>query len=403
MKAAKGSGDSFAVIAAIVILVTFGARASNNMIATTLPLLVKRLFNFNGLAVGLIATAFMGSTFVSSTFINARLPAVSRRRFFVAAAIAYAALFPLYAFSSPLTVWVLAVAAGMALGPIMPNIMTSAGSVRDLKARERLLTIYTLALSTSLLVGPAIDSVIVKYVGLKASFIFFEPIAALVAVMAPLVRFPEEGHPSKGSTRPSVTSILANNGFIAASLNNLTYSVPFAFITSFAGLYAEYRFHVSDSIALLLYSLFYTTSFLGRLVLAIRPPYNVVRLMILSSSLTLLGLIAAWASPTLLVYMAALLLLGIPHGLTYTLSVISISRTFEPRSLNAANSYFFSIMMIIGSGLPAALGAIVTAAGYQTTILSIVPIVAVIFGATMFFARRASAVLVRPPMIAEGP
>jgi len=53
-------------------------------------------------------------------------------------------------------------------------------------------------------------------------------------------------------------------------------------------------------------------------------------------------------------------------------------------------------MMIIGSGLPAALGAMVTAAGYQATILSIVPIVAVVFGATMFFARRASAVLIKP-------
>jgi len=53
-------------------------------------------------------------------------------------------------------------------------------------------------------------------------------------------------------------------------------------------------------------------------------------------------------------------------------------------------------MMIIGSGLPAALGAMVTAAGYQATILSVVPIVAVVFGATMFFARRASAVLIKP-------
>ncbi|MCG2896254.1 MAG: MFS transporter [Acidilobus sp.] len=401
MSAAKKS-TSFAVTAAVVTLATFGARASNNMIATTMPLLAHHLFNFNGLEVGLLAMAFMGSTFISTSFINARLPARSRRRFFIASAMAYAVLFPFYSKSNPITIWALAVAAGAVLGPIMPNIMTSAGAISDSRQRERLLTIYTLALSTSLLIGPAIDSVIVKYVGLKASFIFFEPIAALVAVTAPLVRFPEEGRPTDGSARPKMTSILTNNGFIAASLNNLTYSVPFAFITSFAGLYAEYRFHVSSSLALLLYSLFYSTSFLGRLVLAIRPPYNIVRLMVFSSTLTLIGLVAAWASPTILVYMVALLILGIPHGLTYTLSVISISRTFDLRSLNAANSYFFSIMMIIGSGLPAALGAMVTAAGYQATILSIVPIVAVIFGATMFFARRASAALIRPPMAAGG-
>jgi len=397
MSAAKKS-TSFAVMVAVVVLATFGARASNNMIATTMPLLAHHFFKFNGLEIGLLAMAFMGSTFISTSFINARLPTRSRRRFFIVSAIAYAILFPLYSKSNPITIWALAVVAGAVLGPIMPNIMTSAGTLSDSRQRERLLTIYTLALSTSLLVGPAIDSIIVKYVGLKASFIFFEPIAALVAVIAPLIRFPEEGHFTDGSARPKVTSILTNNGFIAASLNNLTYSVPFAFITSFSGLYAEYRFHVNSSVALLLYSLFYTTSFLGRLVLAIRPPYNIVRLMMLSSILTLIGLIAAWASPNLLIYMVALLIIGIPHGLTYTLSVISISRTFEPRSLNAANSYFFSIMMIIGSGLPAALGAMVTAVGYQGTILSIVPIVAIIFGATMFFARRASAVLIRPSM-----
>jgi len=397
MSAAKKS-TSFAVMVAVVVLATFGARASNNMIATTMPLLAHHFFKFNGLEIGLLAMAFMGSTFISTSFINARLPTRSRRRFFIVSAIAYAILFPLYSKSNPITIWALAVAAGAVLGPIMPNIMTSAGTLSDSRQRERLLTIYALALSTSLLVGPAIDSIIVKYVGLKASFIFFEPIAALIAVIAPLIRFPEEGHFTDGSARPKVTSILTNNGFIAASLNNLTYSVPFAFITSFSGLYAEYRFHVNSSVALLLYSLFYTTSFLGRLVLAIRPPYNIVRLMMLSSILTLIGLIAAWASPSLLIYMVALLIIGIPHGLTYTLSVISISRTFEPRSLNAANSYFFSIMMIIGSGLPAALGAMVTAVGYQGTILSIVPIVAIIFGATMFFARRASAVLIRPPM-----
>ncbi|MFP3230831.1 MAG: MFS transporter [Caldisphaera sp.] len=397
MSAAKKS-TSFAVMVAVVVLATFGARASNNMIATTMPLLAHHFFKFNGLEIGLLAMAFMGSTFISTSFINARLPARSRRRFFIVSAIAYAILFPLYSKSNPITIWALAVAAGAVLGPIMPNIMTSAGTLSDSRQRERLLTIYTLALSTSLLVGPAIDSIIVKYVGLKASFIFFEPIAALIAVIAPLIRFPEEGHFTDGSARPKVTSILTNNGFIAASLNNLTYSVPFAFITSFSGLYAEYRFHVNSSVALLLYSLFYTTSFLGRLVLAIRPPYNIVRLMMLSSILTLIGLIAAWASPSLLIYMVALLIIGIPHGLTYTLSVISISRTFEPRSLNAANSFFFSIMTIIGSGLPAALGAMVTAVGYQGTILSIVPIVAIIFGATMFFARRASAVLIRPSM-----
>ncbi|MCI4459993.1 MAG: hypothetical protein JHC13_03740 [Acidilobus sp.] len=121
LNAAKKS-TSFAVMATVVALATFGARASNNVIATTMPLLTHHLFNFNGLEVGLLAMAFMGSTFISTSFINARLPARSRRRFFIASAMAYAVLFPLYSKSNPITIWALAVAAGAVLGPIMPNI-----------------------------------------------------------------------------------------------------------------------------------------------------------------------------------------------------------------------------------------------------------------------------------------
>jgi len=106
MSAAKKS-TSFAVMVAVVVLATFGARASNNMIATTMPLLAHHFFKFNGLEIGLLAMAFMGSTFISTSFINARLPARSRRRFFIVSAIAYAILFPLYSKSNPITIWAL--------------------------------------------------------------------------------------------------------------------------------------------------------------------------------------------------------------------------------------------------------------------------------------------------------
>ena len=52
------------------------------------------------------------------------------------------------------------------------------------------------------------------------------------------------------------------------------------------------------------------------------------------------------------VFIVALLVLGVPHGLTYPLSVRTISRAFGPEHRNVANSYFFSIMMFIGILLP---------------------------------------------------
>ncbi len=107
----------------------------------------------------------------------------------------YAIILPLFYLATPLSLWILsAVAGGVVMGNIMPNIITSAGGMLpDRKARERLLSIYTLSLSVSLVVGPAIESAILQHFSVRSSFLFFAPpFGALVAAMSPpLIKFPE--------------------------------------------------------------------------------------------------------------------------------------------------------------------------------------------------------------------
>lgn len=373
-------------VAIIIVLITFGARASNNMIGTTMPLLTEKLFNFSKTEIGLLATVFMGFTFIMSNFINAKIKSKTRKKLFIISSIIYTLTFPLFYLSNRITIWPIAALAGFTIGALMPNLITSAGLFKDRRLRERMLAIYSLSLSTSLLIGPAIEGFILKYYTLQQSFLFFTIIAAFVPILSPFLRFPNEDHESKVNS--SFGQILKNNGFKVALLNNLTYQVPFAFILTFDGIYAETEFHASNSIAILLYSVFFITSFLGRLFLAVKPPSNIKLLIETSVTLTIVGLIIAFLSPNIYVFIIALLILGIPHGFTYTLSIITLSRTFNINLRNAANSYFFSTMMVIGAILPSLLGILVDLTSLRTGFIAILPIILAVFYATEIYSRR---------------
>ncbi|AFZ70048.1 arabinose efflux permease family protein [Caldisphaera lagunensis DSM 15908] len=373
-------------IAIVIILITFGVRASNNMIGTTMPLLAKKLFNFNNTKIGLLATIFMGFTFIMSNFINTKIKSKTRKKLFIISSIIYTLTFPLFYMSNQITIWLVAALAGFTIGALMPNLITSAGLFEDRRIRERMLAIYSLSLSTSLLIGPAIEGFILRYYTLRQSFLFFTIISALVPVLSPFLRFPDEDHESKIDT--SFGKILKNNGFKVALLNNLTYQVPFAFILTFDGIYAENVFHASNSIAILLYSVFFITSFLGRLLLAIRPPSNIKLLIETSVTLTIIGLIVAFLSPNIYIFVVALLILGIPHGFTYTLSIITLSRTFDINLRNAANSYFFSTMMVIGAILPSLLGILVDITSLRIGFIAILPIIIAVFYVTEIYSRK---------------
>ncbi|WP_016732381.1 MFS transporter [Saccharolobus islandicus] len=76
--------------------------------------------------------------------------------------------------------------------------------------------------------------------------------------------------------------------------------------------------------------------------------------------------------------------LGFPHGLTYPLSVISISRTFRVDERNTANSIFFAIMMIIGIVVPSVTGYIADIVGLRNMFGLLIPVVLVL----MLFLSR---------------
>ncbi len=358
----------------IILVMTFMVRASNNMLMTTVPLLAKYSFGFTESNVGVIEALMSAAGFLSTALLNARLDPRQRRLAFISSTFIYTVILVGFWLSNSVSIWILGVASGAVLGMIMPNIITAASLFRDIKTRERVLSLYTVALSLSLIAGPAIESYVLKLVPLKEAFLIFSFFGVAATIISPLIRFPKEPVTSEK------TNVWSNPGFQASVFNNLAYGVPFYVLITFGGIYEVQEFHVSLSVVSLLFSLFFLTSFLGRLYYSMKPPKRIKVHMTLAVSLTIIGIAFMLTSRTLPVFTVSLLVLGIPHGLTYPLSVLSLSRAFKPQQRNVANSYFFSLNMLIGIVLPLVTGFFIDLVGFRYAFLGILMVVVAIMG-----------------------
>jgi Major Facilitator Superfamily. len=370
--------------ALILFAITFSLRASNNMLMTTVPLVARYDFHFNGLLIGLVASASSVAAFVGS-LINSRLRGERRRRGFVMAAFAYAIIFPLFYLSGPLTIWFISTAVGVSMGLVTPNLINVAGSFEDSKTRERMLSFYTVILSLSLIVGPSIESAILTRFTLLQAFLFFSILAALVAFSSPVVKF----NPHQGEIRVNA-KVWGSPGFRAAVFNNLMYSLPFGMLTTFGAIFAVEQFSESYAIATLLFTAFFGTSLLSRFVFTLRPPSSVWFVIGLSAVLTVMGLLAISISPNVLVYALALLALGVPHGLTFPTSLVILSRSFPSEEVrNVANSYYSALMSGVGAFIPMTLGGLVSLAGLRLAFALLIPVSAA-FALLLFREHRIS-------------
>ena len=369
------NSKSYIVMLTVIVSMTFAVRSSNNMFSTTVPLLAMYDFHFNDLLVGLLAAVGAAATFVMSAVINSKLRSGSRRLLFLASSFTYMSIYPLFYVSNYILIWPLVFVAGFVLGSLMPNIITSASLLDDKTQRERLLSIYALTLSLSLIAGPAIESEILLRFSLLQSFLFFSVLPLIAFISSFYIKFPEE----KNLFRVPYSTVLKAHGFKTAALNVMTYNIPFALILTFGGIFAKDQFHASYSLITLIFSLFFTTSFLSRLLLTIYVPKKIFGLMTLSVAVTTFGLLILATSQNIYVFAASFLILGLPHGFTYPLSIISISRGFESSLRSVANSYFFSLMMIIGALMPFISGILVNSIGFRLAFISIVPVVAFLF------------------------
>lgn len=340
-------------IVLIIISMTFALRASNNMLFTMVPLLSKYDLGFTTIKIGILSALFGVFPFLVSAFLNAKLKSLARKKFFIFSAFLYFLSFIMFYFSNTINIWFLVSIAGFSLGALMPNIITAAGLCEDKAKRERILAIYTITLSTSLIIGPIIESFLLKIVDLRESFLVFSILPFIAFIFSFFIQFPDESKDVSENV-----SVIKNPYFLSAILSILIYNIPFAALIAFGGIYAKDVFGLDISTINLYFSLFFSASFLGRLYLVIKPPTKIFHDMIISGILTIIGIILMITSSSALVFAVSLFILGFPHGFTFVLSLISLSRGFDIKFRNKANSYFFSIVNIIGTLTPLIFGYI---------------------------------------------
>ncbi len=361
---------SFIYLAITVIIMTFSMRATNNMIITTVPLLAKIDLGFSRFLVGIISAVIYLFTFTVTFYINPRLNSVLRRKLFIGANVAILVSLVGYYFADDITIWLISALAGLAYGIMMPNLITSSSLLKDQRERERLISLYSVGLSLSLILGPTIEDYVLTFVSYRYVFLFFIPVVLAGLIVSTMIKFPD----TKNETRANV---MKNDGLRASILTVTTYNVPFAALSIFLTLYAISKFHVSGAVAYSPYIYFFSVSFLTRIVLTIRPLKHikiplVISIIITGFSLTMFPFLSTFTD-----FLLLMMLLGIPHGSIFPMSTIMIARgtTIEQRS--AANSYFMAYNNVLFMIIPLVFGYIVGFIGYDYSFfILIIPVIA---------------------------
>lgn len=369
----------FVYFAVTLSLMTVAARATNNMIMTTISPFAKHSLGFSNAVVGLLAASSFVATFAATSYLNPRLVGKWRRRAFIASNGAIALALPLFYFSTSATVWLIASFAGFASGIVMPNLITAASTAKDMKSTERLLALYTTSLSASLIIGPFIETRLLSFVDYRTVFLFFDVLAVAGFFLSMVVDFPEIRSESRGRTA------LGSSGFISSLLANSTYSIPFAAITTFLAIYAIEKFSVSSSAAYLSFIPFFTVSFITRLAIMIVPQTSLKPFFAASVTITLAGLIGMALSPSFTSFLIVMALLGFPHGSIYPMSTIMIARGTKREERSAVNSYFLAFNNIIFAVVPFIVGALSAVIGLGSVFLLLTVPVALMAG--IFLAR----------------
>jgi len=364
------------VVAIIIFTITFAIRASNSMLAVTIPLVAKYVFHFSSFLVGFLSSTLYIFSFISSALINSRLSAKKREKMLKVFSSIYAIVFPLFYFANSILIWLIVSVAGFSMGIIFPNIIDFVSSIGDQKTRERMISLYTTALSLSLIISPLLESFILAKFSLLTSFLIFSIFSLLVPIFSFKIKLGEDRKEKSLDSK----EVLKSPPFIVSVLNNLMYDIPFGMLVTFGGIYAISLFHASYSLAVMIFSFFYLTSFLSRFFFMLKTPRNIIVIIYANAIITIFGLLVISLSPSLLVYVISLIFLGIPHGLTYLSSLIIISRSFkDEKSRNTAISYFSSIGL--SGSIPLIMGYVVEKIGLRCSflLLSVTSLVLFVF------------------------
>lgn len=373
-------------------------RASQNMAQTTFPLLGGDLLHLPASEVGAIAAASGGAAVVTMVALASRIPVHRGPAALVASLVVLAAAFPVIAVSgngAVLTVGALLLGSGGGLA--FPTLITAVGGTASQSARDRPIALLGVALSASLAIGPFVESGILAATGdaLRPAFLWFT-LAPLAAMGLTLVVYrgtqasrdsgasalrtaPEratvlDARPRRQTAtqtdRLSFLGALRDRSFQVALMGQLLYAAPFSALIVFGALMARHVYGLSAGQVQLAFGVFFLTSFLVRAGIAWRSPiaHKLAGFQV-SAALTLAGLLVVGWGHGELALLTAMVLLGIPHGLTFPLAMAIVAEDRSAAHLGAVNAHLTASIQAVNLVLPLALGLGVDALGFRAVYL----------------------------------
>lgn len=381
-------------------------RAAQNMAQTTFPLLARDSLHVGAATIGSLGTVVGVTGVVTTLLVGARL-ATHRAQLAVGAGTAALAA-ALLVFASVPTAAGFAVAAvllGLAGGATTPSLATAVGR-SPAGERDRALARYTVVLSTSLAAGPLLETVLLAGTGgrLVVPFFAFSALPLLALALGLAGRRASRGAggtvrpmPSSGDTGTAAApvtgeetplpttrwggrlgTLVATRGGRLAVTAQLLYAVPFAAVTVFGALVARTTFGTSAAGAQLGFTTFFVASLASRLLVVRHSPVQrKLRVLGASAALTVVGVALLALGGPLPIYFAAMLVLGVPHGVTFPLALALTAEASPHSRLAAANAGLFAATNAVNVVAPILLGAVAAAAGYQVmTAVVLAPVAA---------------------------
>lgn len=354
-------------------------RASQNMAQTTMSLLGRDQLGLPPAFLGLLI-ATSGLLGVAASFVVGRVPRGRERPVLLAGLLATAVAIGLYVVPfRPAGFIAGTMLLGLAGGIVMPILATVLANSGEGSA-DRRLALFTLALSLSLTLGPALESLLLagNRTQLNRPFEFFALMPLLAAGGLLAANSTGRGALAPVGRRPS-TGLGWNRPVRAALAGQLMYALPFAALTSFGAIVFEDLYHLSPAETQAAFTCFFAASLLTRVALAWRgAPRDRVRGLFGAAAITALGLLALLMGRDWPALVLAMVLLGVPHGAVYPLSLMLVSEGVDRADLGRANARFTGMTSLATVLAPLLLGWIQGNFGSEAMVtFTLVPVLGV--------------------------
>ncbi len=357
----RGSTLAFLAGALPVFIISVGGRATDNMVSTTLPLLGIYVFGMGTVYGGIANSVYNFAGLLSTFVVNPRISGELRRRVFVAAGGAIVVSCLLLAVSDAVTAIALGFSISFCLGLVSPITVASI-SLGEKETAERLVALYALGLSTSLVLGPALESYLLNF-GYTVVFVVFASVSAAAFIASWRMKFTSVPKETR-SIGPS-----AKRGITGGLLLSSIFSIPFAALTAFLTIFAAQTFSVDAAIAYSSFIPLFVVSFFARAYMTARPFRGLKRPVIASTLVVGFGILGMVLAPSFSTFLVVMAFLGIPHGVLFTLSLIVVARTSGEDERNAAVSRLSAYSNVVSTLVPLVVGYAIEAAGIHLTFL----------------------------------